>query len=107
MSQKQTQLQRRSAEPPYRKTKRALEFSKRLTIADIIIYVVTVLACIIAVILRPELAHFGINIIGAASATYVPLRLGYTTKAGIENYKKIDENYKAIMDHEEPNDGEG
>jgi len=24
------------------------------------------------------------------------LRLGYTAKAGVENYKKIAENYKAI-----------
>jgi len=26
------------------------------------------------------------------------LRLGYTAKAGVENYKKIAENYKAISD---------
>lgn len=26
------------------------------------------------------------------------MRLGYTAKAGVENYKKIAENYKAIAD---------
>jgi len=26
------------------------------------------------------------------------LRLGYTAKAGVENYKKIAENYKAIAE---------
>ena len=30
------------------------------------------------------------------TTAYVSLRLGYTAKAGVENYKKIAENYKAI-----------
>jgi hypothetical protein len=31
-----------------------------------------------------------------ATAAYVSLRLGYTAKAGVENYKKISQTYTEI-----------
>lgn len=49
-------------------------------------------------LLRPELGTFAQNIFAYLTTAYVSLRLGYTAKAGVENYKKIAENYKAIAE---------
>jgi len=49
-------------------------------------------------LLRPELGAFAQNIFAYLTTAYVSLRLGYTAKAGVENYKKIAENYKAIAE---------
>ena len=49
-------------------------------------------------LLRPELGTFSQNIFAYLTTAYVSLRLGYTAKAGVENYKKIAENYKAIAE---------
>lgn len=48
--------------------------------------------------IRPELGTFAQTIFAYLTTTYVSLRLGYTAKAGVENYKKIAENYKAIAE---------
>lgn len=50
------------------------------------------------VIINPELKTFAGTIFAYLTTTYVSLRLGYTAKAGVENYKKIAENYKAIAE---------
>jgi hypothetical protein len=47
---------------------------------------------------NPELEAFAGTIFAYLTTTYVSLRLGYTAKAGVENYKKIAENYKAIAE---------
>lgn len=47
---------------------------------------------------QPELETFAQTIFAYLTTTYVSLRLGYTAKAGVENYKKIAENYKAIAE---------
>lgn len=49
-------------------------------------------------IFRPELATFAQTFFAYLTTAYVSLRLGYTAKAGVENYKKIAENYKAIAE---------
>lgn len=75
-----------------------LEFSKKLTIIDIIVYLLLAAAIIVTLLLRPELGTFAQNIFAYLTTAYVSLRLGYTAKAGVENYKKIAENYKAIAE---------
>jgi len=75
-----------------------LEFSKKLTIIDIIVYLLLASAIIVTLLLRPELGTFAQNIFAYLTTAYVSLRLGYTAKAGVENYKKIAENYKAIAE---------
>lgn len=56
------------------------------------------LGILTVLILRPELGTFAQNIFAYLTTAYVSLRLGYTAKAGVENYKKIAENYKAIAE---------
>ena len=82
----------------WRKRKLPLEFSKKLTIIDIIVYLLLAAAIIVTLLLRPELGTFAQNIFAYLTTAYVSLRLGYTAKAGVENYKKIAENYKAIAE---------
>ena len=75
-----------------------IEFSKVLTIVDIIVYVILTIVLLIILLIRPELGAFAQNIFAYMTTAYVSLRLGYTAKAGVENYKKIAENYKMIAE---------
>ncbi len=53
----------------------------------------------VVVVLNPEiLGEFAETIFAYLTTAYVSLRLGYTAKAGVENYKKIAENYKSIAE---------
>lgn len=91
------------------KRKQPLEFSKKLTIADDIGYIFLALGILAILVLQPELGTFAQNIFAYLTTAYVSLRLGYTAKAGVENYKKISENYKAITElalEEEKRDSE-
>jgi hypothetical protein len=56
------------------------------------------LVLLVILLFRPELGAFAQNIFAYLTTAYVSLRLGYTAKAGVENYKKIAENYKAIAE---------
>ena len=50
-------------------------------------------------LVNPEsLGEFAKSIFAYLTTAYVSLRLGYTAKAGVENYKKIAENYKTIAE---------
>ena len=80
------------------KLKRPLEFSKKLTIIDVVTWVFLALILLIILVLRPELGAYAQTIFAYLTTAYVSLRLGYTAKAGVENYKKIAENYKAIAE---------
>jgi hypothetical protein len=62
----------------------------------VVTWVFLSLVLLIILLLRPELGAFAQNIFAYMTTAYVSLRLGYTAKAGVENYKKIAENYKAI-----------
>lgn len=73
-----------------------MEFSKKLTIVDIIAWAVFSLVLLVVLIVRPEVAQYCSSIFTTATAAYVSLRLGYTAKAGVENYKKISNTYKEI-----------
>ena len=89
-----------------RKRKPRLEFSKKLTIIDVITWVFLSLVLLVILLLRPELGSFAQTIFAYLTTAYVSLRLGYTAKAGVENYKKIAENYKAIAELAPDNDSE-
>jgi len=56
------------------------------------------LAILAIVVINQGLASFGSSALAGVTTVYVSLRLGYTAKAGIENYKKISETYKEIQD---------
>ena len=78
------------------KKKKPFEFSKRLTLVDIVVYVVLTIVLLSILIIRPELGAFAQNIFAYLTTAYVSLRLGYTAKAGVENYKKIAQTYKEV-----------
>lgn len=63
-----------------------MEFSKQLTIIDICCWTIVTLVLLIVMLVMPTLAEYCVSIFGGATAAYVSLRLGYTAKAGVENY---------------------
>ena len=80
------------------KKKKTLEFSKQLTIIDICCWAIITLVLLIVMLVVPSLAEYCVSIFGGATAAYVSLRLGYTAKAGVENYKKISTSVRDTMD---------
>lgn len=93
--QKQSQVQSKNSQKR-KQQKSKLEFSKRLTIVDIICWAVITILLLVVMLFQPGIATYCVNIFNAATAAYVSLRLGYTAKAGVENYKKISQNYQEI-----------
>jgi len=75
---------------------RKIEFSKRLTLIDIVAWIFLSICLLVALLFRPELGSFIQNIFAYLTTAYVSLRLGYTAKAGVENYKKIAQTYKEV-----------
>lgn len=73
-----------------------IEFSKRLSIIDIVAWIFLSICLLITLLFRPELGSFIQNIFAYLTTAYVSLRLGYTAKAGVENYKKIAQTYKEV-----------
>ena len=55
-----------------------------------------VIAVLTLLFVSPDLDSVLQTIFTYLTTTYISLRLGYTAKAGVENYKKIAENYKTI-----------
>ena len=97
--QKQSQKPSNSAAMPQQqkvKKKKKLEFSKRLTIVDIVCWSFITALLLVVMLVQPSLAQYCVNIFTTATAAYVSLRLGYTAKAGVENYKKISQTYTEI-----------
>ena len=76
-----------------------------MTIIDIGCWAIISLLLLIVMLLVPELADYCVNIFGGATAAYVSLRLGYTAKAGVENYKKISNQYRNIYYDEDEGNG--
>lgn len=89
----QQQYRRKPITSIKQKTSKKLDFSKKLTIIDISCWVIITLLILIIMLVEPVLAEPCINIFGGSTAAYVSLRLGYTAKAGVENYKKISQSY--------------
>lgn len=47
------------------------------------------ISLIVVLVLVPGIAQYCQNMLTTFATVYVSLRLGYTAKAGVENYKKI------------------
>lgn len=80
-----------------------MEFSKQLTIIDICCWTIVTLVLLIVMLVMPTLAEYCVSIFGGATAAYVSLRLGYTAKAGVENYQKINSTVRYTMHDEQSN----
>lgn len=76
--------------------KQKLTFSKKLTLIDIATWAILSIIILILLLTRPELGMYMQNIFAYMTTAYVSLRLGYTAKAGVENYKKIAQNYREV-----------
>ena len=68
---------------------KAAEHSKRLTIIDIVLYVVMMLISLALLFFKPELADAITTIILYLTTAYVSVRLGYSLKSAMENVQKI------------------
>lgn len=71
-----------------------MEFSKKMAIFDTIYYIIFVVASIILSICWPAFAAICPDLITIFTTGLITLRLGYTAKAGVENYKKIERSMK-------------
>lgn len=80
-----------------------MEFSKQLTIIDICCWTIVTLVLLIVMLVMPTLAEYCVSIFGGATAAYVSLRLGYTAKAGVENYQKINSTVRYTMHDDQSN----
>ena len=76
--------------------KSVLEFSKKLAYIDVISWMIICIVLLILLFKEPMLGTYIQNLFAYATTAYVSLRLGYTAKAGVENYQKIHNAYKEI-----------
>lgn len=63
----------------------AVEHSKRLTVIDIILYVILMVLSLVMLFFKPELANAITTIILYLTTAYVSVRLGYSLKSAMEN----------------------
>ena len=70
------------------------EFSKKMAIFDTIYYIIFVVASIILACVWPPFAGICPELITIFTTGLITLRLGYTAKAGLENWNKIKSNFK-------------
>lgn len=89
--------------PNTKMTPKKMEFSKQLTIIDICCWTIVTLVLLIVMLVMPTLAEYCVSIFGGATAAYVSLRLGYTAKAGVENYQKINSTVRYTMYDDQSN----
>lgn len=75
------------------------EFSKRMAIFDTIYYIAFVIICIISSIIWPDFAVICPELITILTTGLVTLRLGYTAKAGFENWKKISSDISEVKNN--------
>lgn len=73
-------------------------FSKKLTIIDTISWTLLVLILMAVMLFVPAIANYVVNFATTITAAYVSLRLGYTGKAAMENYKKISATVRDLSD---------
>lgn len=82
-----------------------IEHSKLLTYIDVITWVVLCSILLILLYNKSELGTFVQNIFAYVTTAYVSLRLGYTAKAGVENYQKIHSAYRQLDSDNDNSDG--
>ena len=87
-----------------------LEHSKLLTYIDVFTWICLCAILLILLFKKAELGNYVQNIFAYVTTAYVSLRLGYTAKAGVENYQKIHNTYKELSEEDddktEINDGD-
>lgn len=71
-----------------------MEFSKKMAIFDTIYYIVFILVSVTLAIIWPAFAAICPDLVTIFTTGLITLRLGYTAKAGIENYKKIERSMR-------------
>lgn len=74
-----------------------METSKLLAFVDTITWFFLALALLGVMLAQPPLAAYCQQIFGLLTAGYVSLRLGYTAKAGVENYNKIRNTCNTLL----------
>lgn len=102
----QDSLQKRSKEQQSQKNKvfslfsSQMEFSKKMAIFDTIYYIVFIIVSITLAIVWPAFAAICPDLVTIFTTGLITLRLGYTAKAGIENYKKIERSMRDYNSYE-------
>lgn len=102
----QDSLQKRSKEQQSQKNKvfslfsSQMEFSKKMAIFDTIYYIVFIIVSITLAIVWPAFAAICPDLVTIFTTGLITLRLGYTAKAGIENYKKIERSMRNSNSYE-------
>ena len=65
-----------------------------MAIFDTIYYIIFIIASITLAIVWPSFAAICPDLVTIFTTGLITLRLGYTAKAGIENYKKIERSMR-------------
>lgn len=69
------------------------EFSKKMVVLDTICYVTFTIVCILLVIFVPSFIAICPDLVTILTTGFVSLRLGYSAKATVENYKKLSSTF--------------
>lgn len=72
-----------------RQCRKRWEFSKKLAVADVVIYCVLMAALVVTMMFKNTASQLCVNAMTVISTVYTSLRLGYSAKATIENFQKI------------------
>ena len=100
-SQKRSKEQQSSKNNAFKLFFNQLEFSKKMAIFDTAYYIVFILASITLAIVWPSFAAICPDLVTIFTTGLITLRLGYTAKAGIENYKKIERSMREHHHYDE------
>lgn len=99
-SQKRSKEQQQSKNKIFGLFSSQMEFSKKMAIFDTIYYIVFIIASIILAITWPAFAAICPDLVTIFTTGLITLRLGYTAKAGVENYKKIERSMRGYNAYE-------
>lgn len=94
LSSKHSKEQQSSSNKAFSLVFSQMEFSKKMAIFDTIYYIVFIIASITLAIVWPSFAAICPDLVTIFTTGLITLRLGYTAKAGIENYKKIERSMR-------------
>lgn len=73
-----------------------MEFSKILAIIDTAVWVLLCIAALILLCIFPQSASYFSSILTTISTSFVAVRLAYSAKSGVENYKKISNQLQSL-----------
>lgn len=99
-SQKRSKEQQSSKSKAFNLFSSQMEFSKKMAIFDTIYYIVFIIASITLAIVWPAFAAICPDLVTIFTTGLITLRLGYTAKAGVENYKKIERSMRDCNSYE-------